>query len=72
MGQADNQTSTAQPKKKRRITPYVGPEPSVEEIEAEFWRIVETPDDVYESLYGQVHALPFHTPIRKIQRVTAS
>ena len=33
---------------------YAGPEPSVEEIEAEFWRIVETPDDIYESLYGQV------------------
>ena len=33
---------------------YAGAEPSVEEIEAEFWRIVETPDDVYESLYGQV------------------
>jgi hypothetical protein len=28
-------------------------EPSVEEIEAEFWRIVETPDTYLESLYGQ-------------------
>ena len=36
---------------------YIGPEPSVEQIEAEFWRIVETPDDVYESLYGQVGLL---------------
>ena len=28
-------------------------EPSVEQIEAEFWRIVESPEEVVESLYGQ-------------------
>lgn len=28
-------------------------EPSVEEVEAEFWRIVEAPDGPVESLYGQ-------------------
>lgn len=28
-------------------------DPSIEEIEAEFWRIVETPDSYLESLYGQ-------------------
>ena len=43
--------------KRRKVHTYSGPEPSVEDIEAEFWRIVETPDDVYESLYGQVSAL---------------
>ena len=32
--------------KKRRLCQYYGPEPSVEEIEGEFWRIVETPDEV--------------------------
>jgi hypothetical protein len=42
--------------KRRKVHTYSGPEPSVADIEAEFWRIVETPDDVYESLYGQVPA----------------
>lgn len=42
--------------KRRRLHTYVGPAPSVDQIEAEFWRIVETPDAVYESLYGQVGA----------------
>lgn len=28
-------------------------DPSIEEIEAEFWRVVETPDSYLESLYGQ-------------------
>ena len=57
---ASGQTPTSRPEKKRRVMSYVGPEPSVEQIEAEFWRIVETPDDIYESLYGQVrtHPLP--------------
>ena len=32
--------------KKRRLCQYHGPEPAVEEIEGEFWRIVETPDEV--------------------------
>ena len=48
------QTASGRPERKRRAASYVGAEPSVEEVEAEFWRIVETPDDVYESLYGQV------------------
>ena len=48
------QSATGRPERKRRAASYVGAEPSVEEVEAEFWRIVETPDDVYESLYGQV------------------
>ena len=37
---------TAPPLKKRKLCSYAGPEPSVEEIEAEFWRIVESPDEV--------------------------
>ncbi|BDA42391.1 probable lysine-specific demethylase JMJ703 at N-terminal half [Coccomyxa sp. Obi] len=41
------------PSKKRKLCNYSGPEPTVEEIEAEFWRIVESPDEVVESLYGQ-------------------
>ena len=36
----------AQPQKKRKLCSYSGPDPSVEEIEAEFWRIVESPDEV--------------------------
>lgn len=28
-------------------------EPSIEEVEAEFWRIVESPDEQVEALYGQ-------------------
>eukprot|EP00891_Asterochloris_glomerata_P005677 jgi/Astpho2/5677/Aster-02919 len=58
----------AQPLKRRKISSYSGPEPTVEEIEAEFWRIVEVADDaldigsghnsaallqVAENLYGQ-------------------
>ena len=37
---------TAPPVRKRKLCSYSGPEPSVEEIEAEFWRIVESPDEV--------------------------
>ncbi|KAK9803401.1 hypothetical protein WJX72_006240 [[Myrmecia] bisecta] len=44
--------SEAQASKRRRVAPEKR-EPSVDEIEAEFWRIVETPDEVVESLYGQ-------------------
>ena len=32
--------------KRRKLCAYSGPDPSVEEIEAEFWRIVEAPDQV--------------------------
>lgn len=34
------------PTKRRKLCSYSGPEPTVEEIEAEFWRIVESPDEV--------------------------
>jgi len=49
-------TSTAPKKRPLKVLPvqHSAPvEPSVEEIEAEFWRIVETPDSYLESLYGQ-------------------
>ena len=36
----------ARPPKRRKLCAYSGPEPSVEEIEGEFWRIVEAPDQV--------------------------
>lgn len=32
---------------------FLPAEPSIEQIEAEFWRIVEDPEEVVESLYGQ-------------------
>ncbi|KAK9803314.1 hypothetical protein WJX73_000542 [Symbiochloris irregularis] len=38
---------------KRRRTALEEAEPTVEQVEAEFWRIVESPDQVVESLYGQ-------------------
>ena len=41
-----NSLLQAQPPKRRKISSYSGPEPTVEEIEAEFWRIVEAADDV--------------------------
>ena len=36
------QTASGRPERKRRAASYVGAEPSVAEVEAEFWRIVET------------------------------
>ncbi len=46
------------PSKRPKALAEVGarsaPEPSIEDIEGEFWRIVEAPDDVIETLYGQV------------------
>ena len=41
-----NSQLQAQPPKRRKISSYSGPEPTVEEIEAEFWRIVEVADEV--------------------------
>ena len=32
--------------KRRKLGSYTGPEPSIEEIEGEFWRVIEAPDDV--------------------------
>lgn len=36
------------------LAPQLCAEPSLEQIEAEFWRIVESPEEQVESLYGQV------------------
>ncbi|KAK9825321.1 hypothetical protein WJX74_009284 [Apatococcus lobatus] len=38
---------------KRRKIADASRNPTLDEIEAEFWRIVESPDEVVESLYGQ-------------------
>lgn len=49
-------TSTEPKKRPTKMLPLLhtlAKEPSVEEVEAEFWRIVETPDSHLESLYGQ-------------------
>ena len=32
--------------KRRKLGTYTGPEPTVDEIEGEFWRVIEAPDDV--------------------------
>lgn len=43
---------------RRTIAPIPLPaEPTLEQIEAEFWRIVESPEEQVESLYGQVGLL---------------
>ncbi|DBA81611.1 TPA: hypothetical protein ACH3X1_007371 [Trebouxia sp. C0004] len=39
--------------KRRKLGSYTGPEPTIQEIEGEFWRVIEAPDDVLESYYGQ-------------------
>lgn len=38
--------SEAPPNRKKKLFQYIGPEPSVEQQEAEFWRIVEDPEEV--------------------------
>lgn len=43
----------ARPLKRHKAYTYKGPTPSVEEVEGEFWRVVEQPDGTLESLYGQ-------------------
>ena len=59
------QEFSAEPRsKKRRLCQYHGPEPSVEEIEGEFWRILETPDEVRTvcfSVMGSHYRPPPHT-----------
>lgn len=43
---ASKGAATERSVKRRKLGNYTGPEPSVEQIEAEFWRIIEMPDDV--------------------------
>ncbi|KAK9864104.1 hypothetical protein WJX84_004798 [Apatococcus fuscideae] len=51
-GNAPSQASSGHNVKRRKID-GAERDPTLEEIEAEFWRIVESPDEVVESLYGQ-------------------
>lgn len=50
---ADPGVAAERSSKRRKLGSYTGPEPTVEEIEGEFWRVIEAPDDVVESFYGQ-------------------
>lgn len=43
---ADPGATAERSSKRRKLGSYTGPEPSVEEIEGEFWRVIEAPDDV--------------------------
>ncbi|KAL4527022.1 hypothetical protein Ndes2526A_g01436 [Nannochloris sp. 'desiccata'] len=53
LGQGSSTAPKRRPLKVLPVQHSAPVEPSVEEIEAEFWRIVETPDTYLESLYGQ-------------------
>ena len=46
MPPAQKGAATDRSTKRRKLGNYSGPEPTVDQIEAEFWRIVEMPDDV--------------------------
>ncbi|KAL0026074.1 hypothetical protein WJX79_007057 [Trebouxia sp. C0005] len=50
---ADPTAAVERVSKRRKLGSYTGPEPTIEEIEGEFWRVIEAPDDVVESYYGQ-------------------
>lgn len=50
---ADPSAAVERVSKRRKLGSYTGPEPTIEEIEGEFWRVIEAPDDVVESYYGQ-------------------
>lgn len=50
---ADPSAAVERLSKRRKLGSYTGPEPTIEEIEGEFWRVIEAPDDVLESYYGQ-------------------
>ncbi|KAL0051456.1 hypothetical protein WJX82_007798 [Trebouxia sp. C0006] len=50
---ADPSAAVERVSKRRKLSSYTGPEPTIEEIEGEFWRVIEAPDDVVESYYGQ-------------------
>ena len=43
---ADPNGAVERTSKRRKLGSYTGPEPSVAEIEGEFWRVIEAPDDV--------------------------
>ena len=43
---ADPSAAVERVSKRRKLGSYTGPEPTIEEIEGEFWRVIEAPDDV--------------------------
>lgn len=48
---ADPGVAAERSSKRRKLGSYTGPEPTVEEIEGEFWRVIEAPDDVSTSCW---------------------
>lgn len=48
---ADPGVAAERSSKRRKLGSYTGPEPTVEEIEGEFWRVIEAPDDVSMSCW---------------------
>ncbi|PSC70309.1 lysine-specific demethylase JMJ16 [Micractinium conductrix] len=52
-GASSRATRTSQRRPRALPNQSTLPEPSIEQIEAEFWRIVESPEQPVESLYGQ-------------------
>lgn len=54
---AQKGAGTERSAKRRNLGNYIGPEPTVEQIEADFWRVVEMPDDV--STDYQLSLMPF-------------
>ena len=43
---ADPGIAAERSSKRRKLGSYSGPEPTIDEIEGEFWRVIEAPDDV--------------------------
>lgn len=43
---ADPGVAAERSSKRRKLGSYTGPEPTIDEIEGEFWRVIEAPDDV--------------------------
>ena len=43
---ADPGIAAERSSKRRKLGSYTGPEPTIDEIEGEFWRVIEAPDDV--------------------------
>ena len=48
---ADPNCAVERTSKRRKLGSYTGPEPSVAEIEGEFWRVIEAPDDVSDCVF---------------------
>lgn len=46
---ADPGIAAERSSKRRKLGTYTGPEPTIDEIEGEFWRVIEAPDDVRNS-----------------------